>query len=263
MLQVGLPIHPAPEAGLAEFLALFAACYGGLLALYFLSGGLLQWVNRRHPERRIQTRVGKNQIAMEIRQSVWSLSSIALYLAGGLFAQAKGWTVAPWELSFGSFALTFVIALVLYDTWFYWSHRLMHTRALYRFHAHHHKSLVPTPWSNNSDTIAGVFVEQSYFLLIPFILPIPPAALIALKIVDHVTAMIGHAGHEYFASPTTRWPWPNVCTTFHDQHHRHFSYNYANIFSWWDRAMGTLHPSYDETVRRFERRPQTAKEARP
>ena len=124
MSEVGLLLIPDLDAGVAAFLKLFAACYGGLLALYFVFGGLLHWVNRNHPERRIQSRPQKNQIAMEIRYSVVSLASIALYLAGGIFVQAKGWTVAPGDLTVVSAIVSFVVSLVLYDAWFYWGHRL-------------------------------------------------------------------------------------------------------------------------------------------
>ncbi len=252
MPEIGLPLFPAPDAGIWDFIALFAACYAGILVIYFVGSGVLHWLNARHPDRRIQSRPQKNQIAMEIRYSVISLASISAYLAGGIFMQAKGWTIAPYELSVVSVVVTFTISLVLYDAWFYWGHRLMHTKVMYRFHAHHHKSIVPTPWSNNSDTLVGAFVEQSYFLVIVFVLPISPLVLIAHKIFDQVTGLIGHAGYEYFASPTARRPWPMLCTTFHDQHHGHFNYNFANTFSWWDRMMGTIHPSYDATVKKFE-----------
>jgi Delta7-sterol 5-desaturase len=100
--------------------------------------------------------------------------------------------------------------------------------------------------------VVGAFVEQSYFLVAPFILPIPAAVLIAHKVYDQVTGIAGHAGHEYFASPSARSPWPMLCTTVHDQHHGHFHYNYGNTFSIWDRAMGTVHPDHDTVVRRFE-----------
>ena len=43
-----------------------------------------------------------------------------------------------------------------------------------------------------------------------------------------------------------------VCVTFHDQHHAHFRYNFANFFSVWDRLCGTLDPRYDQDVRRME-----------
>lgn len=245
-------LNPGPHSGLQDLLVLWVASYAGLLAIYFGLCTLFHRLNDAYPERQIQSRPKKNQIAMEIRQSVYSLSLISLFLAGGLFAQAKGWTLAPLDLSLTSAVVTFIISLVLYDAWFYWGHRMMHTKTLYRFHQHHHKSIVPSPWSNNSDTLVGAFVEQSFFFFIVFALPIPPAVLIAHKVFDQVTGIAGHAGHEYFASPTARRPWPGLCTTFHDQHHGYFNYNYANTFSWWDRMMGTLHPSYDEVVEKFE-----------
>ncbi len=237
-----------------QLLVVWALSYAGLLVIYFGLCGALHRINRAHPDRRIQSRPQKDQVAMEIRQSVKSLAAIALFVAGGLVAQANGWALVPLEHSAVSMIGMFVVSLVLYDAWFYWGHRMMHSKALYRFHAHHHKSIVPTPWSNNSDTLVGAFVEQSYFLFVVFVLPIPPLTLIGHKIFDQVTGIIGHAGHEYFASPTARAPWPFLCTTFHDQHHGHFNYNYANTFSWWDRAMGTLHPTYDDKVRSFEGR---------
>ncbi|MDR3496023.1 MAG: sterol desaturase family protein [Ancalomicrobiaceae bacterium] len=243
---------------LFDCLALYLSCLFGLLALYFACGFAIARANARHPERRIQSRSQADIVAAEIRQSIMSLAQIAALLAGGLFCQAKGWTLAPIDLAparplsiVWGLAL-FGLSLVLYDAWFYWGHRLMHSRRLYRFHALHHRSIVPTPWSNNSDTAVGTFVEQAYFLVVPFVLPLPAALIILHKLYDQVTGMIGHAGHEYFAAPTARFPWPMLCTTFHDQHHGSFRYNFANTFSIWDRLMGTLHPSYDQTVKRLE-----------
>jgi sterol desaturase/sphingolipid hydroxylase (fatty acid hydroxylase superfamily) len=242
-------------AGLVDSITLWSLTYVGLIAVYFTVCGLFHWVNSLHPERRIQSRPMKNQIAMEIATSVRALASIAAYVAGGLFMQAKGWTLTPLPLTWWSVPITFLASLLLYDAWFCWGHRMMHSKLLYRFHAHHHRSLVSTPWSNNSDSQIGAFVEQSYFLFAPFLLPIPAVVLIVHKLYDQVTGIAGHAGHEYFASASARAPWPMLCTTFHDQHHGHFNYNYANTFSWWDRMMGTIHPNYDDLVRKFERRP--------
>ncbi len=247
--------NPAGWAGVVqEFILLYLACYGGLLALYFGTGTVLQWMCARHPERRIQTRKMRDRTALDIRQSVLSLSNIALYLAGGLYAQHLGWTLfAPLPLSIWSAVLMFAVSIVLYDAWFYWFHRFAHVKWMFRFHALHHRSIQPNAWSNNSDTLVGTFLEQGYFLFAPLVLPIPPVVLIAHKIFDQVTGMGGHAGYEFFASPTTRKPWPTICTTFHDQHHAYFRCNYANTFSYWDRLMGTLHPRYDETVEKMER----------
>jgi sterol desaturase/sphingolipid hydroxylase (fatty acid hydroxylase superfamily) len=64
--------------------------------------------------------------------------------------------------------------------------------------------------------------------------------------------MVGHSGFEYFASKSSRFPSPLICTTFHDLHHSQFHYNYGNFFSFWDRICGTVHPKYDVLVRSME-----------
>ena len=239
-------------AGIVGLAALWALVYGGLLSLYFGCGWVLQAASRRHPARRIQARAPSDR-ARDVRQSVRSLATIALYVAGGIWAQAQGFGLwLPLELDWATAIGGVALSLVLYDAWFYWLHRLMHTRALFRFHALHHKALAPTAWSNNNDTIVGAFVEQSYFLFVPLLLPFPPLVLVAHKVWDQVTGMIGHAGYEFFASPSARAPWPGVCTTYHDQHHEHFHCNYANTFTLWDRLTGTLHPTYDARVEAFE-----------
>ena len=128
--------------------------------------------------------------------------------------------------------LGFLASLLLFDTWFYWGHRLIHARALYpRVHRWHHLSPTPTIWSNNSDTLLDNLFLQSYWLVAPLLLPIPAAVLVAHKIFDQVTGMLGHAGYEHFAGPLARWPSPMLATLFHDQHHKHFTCNYATHFS--------------------------------
>jgi sterol desaturase/sphingolipid hydroxylase (fatty acid hydroxylase superfamily) len=100
--------------------------------------------------------------------------------------------------------------------------------------------------------VVEALLNQLFFVVIVFVVPIPAVVLIAHKIYDQISGMVGHAGYEHFASPAGRTPWPLASTVFHDQHHGYFRFNYAHTFSFWDRMMGTLHPRYDETVLRFE-----------
>ncbi len=239
---------------LIEFLPWYAAVYAINVFLYFATGWVLVQIQNRHPERRIQqNRRGEKRMWTEIRQSVLSLLVTAGCLALGLFSQYKGWTfVAPLELSWWSVPLMFVISILAYDAWFYWAHRLMHTKHLYRVHAEHHRSVAPTVWSTYNDSLVDAFVMQSYYFWAMFILPIPLEVLAAHRLWDHFNGTIGHSGFEFWASPTTRRPSPMVCVTFHDQHHSRFRYNFANFFSFWDRLMGTIDPKYDEAVKRFE-----------
>lgn len=237
-----------------EFLPIWAACYGINLFLYFATGWVLVAIQNRHPERRIQqNRRGEKRQAREIRQSVISLLVTTGCLAGGIFLSLKGWTlVPPLELSWLSAIGMFIVSVLAFDTWFYWGHRLMHTKLFYRFHALHHQSVAPTVWSTYSDDLVDAFVMQSYYLFAVIVLPIPVEVLIVHRLWDHFNGTIGHSGFEFYASPLSRIPSPMVCVTFHDQHHAKFRYNYANFFSFWDRVCGTIAPNYDDEVKRFE-----------
>lgn len=236
------------------FLPWFAAVYGINVFLYFATGWVLVAIQNRFPERRIQqNRRGEKRMRQEIRQSVLSLLVTAGCLALGLYSRHMGWTfVAPLELSWWSVPAMFIVSVIAYDTWFYWAHRFMHTKLMYRFHAEHHRSVAPTVWSTYNDSLVDAFVMQSYYLWVLFVLPIPMEVLIAHRLWDHFNGTIGHSGFEFWASPGTRMPSPMVCVTFHDQHHSRFRYNYANFFSFWDRVMGTVDPRYDEAVKEFE-----------
>ncbi|WP_108662608.1 sterol desaturase family protein [Acuticoccus kandeliae] len=235
---------------IVEFLALWAAVYVVTFGLYIGFGALLQWFIHKSPERRIQKgRYGEKRKWKEIRQSAKSLTATCFCLAAGLFMQYKGWVLfPPLELSWWSVPLMFIVSIFAFDTWFYWAHRAMHWGPLYKFHAFHHRSVAPTVWSNYSDDLVDAFVMQSYYLWAPLILPIPAVVLIAHRLYDHFNGMIGHCGFEFAASDLTRIPSPMVCTLFHDQHHSKFKTNFANFFSFWDRAMGTIDKEYDTGV---------------
>ena len=233
----------------ARFLLLLAAVYGATLALYFGLGILVEWLNERNPERRIQKgRRGELRKSIEIRQSLISIFVTSLLVSFGISAQIEGLAPVPWPLSWWSVVPLFFLTMVLFDAWFYFMHRLLHSKLLYRFHAGHHRSVAPSPWSNDSIGVVDTLVSQGFYAVVVFVLPIPPLVLLANRLFDHINGTFGHAGFEYFASPTTRYPSPMLCTTYHDQHHSRFRYNYANYFSIWDRLLGTIAPDYDRLV---------------
>ncbi|MGE3986885.1 sterol desaturase family protein [Pseudorhodoplanes sp.] len=243
-----------PGAGWAEFAALYLAVVLGVVLTGILTGLFFEILNARHPERRVQKDRDNPHKWRELVHAPGSVLSLSLCVAAGIFAQTQGWALTPLPLNWWTGPLTLVVSILLYDTWFYWVHRLFHTKALYPFHARHHKSIAPTVWSVHHETLLDSILHQLYFALVVFVFPIPWPMLALHKIYDQVTGMVGHAGFEHFASPLGRTPWPLSSTVFHDQHHSHFRYNYAHTFSFWDRVMGTLHPQYDATVERFENR---------
>ncbi len=240
-------------AAVADFLEFLVPIYTITLALYFLLGVSFDWLNKRNPGRRIQkNRSSEKRRDWEVRQSFASILVTSTSISLALTAQQAGWALQPWPLHWWAALPLFLLCMFLYDTWFYFGHRLMHTRWLFRFHAPHHRTLAPTVWTNDAIGCVETSISQGFYVVAVFLVPFPPVILLAHRLFDHFNGTIGHAGYEYFATPGARYPSPLLCTTFHDQHHEEFRYNFANYFSFWDRLMGTIAPTYDRRVKNVE-----------
>ncbi len=239
-------------------LKLFLAVYATLLACYLVTGLVVTWLNRQRPERKIQKdRVtSQAQSQRDLRQSVVSLAAIALsFTLGSWFYDQFGWGFRIKHMTVLNTVLSFIASMALYDTWFYWLHRLIHHKALYkRVHRWHHMTTTPVVWSNNSDTLLDNCFLQSYWLIAHFLLPISPVVLLVHKIYDQITGAVGHSGHEHGGMLFTP-PSPLASVTHHDLHHRYFLCNYSTHFTVWDRLMGTLYEGRDA---KLERKTETA-----
>jgi Delta7-sterol 5-desaturase len=228
-----------------------AVGYALLVTTYFAVG---LWLSRATARgamaaRRIRAlrRPRPEDVGRDIRRSLVNLGVLAVFLAGARALQRAGIGFAPPALSVGSAALMLVGSALVFDAWFYWVHRLLHTRWLFRrLHRLHHQSVHPTAWSNNNDAFLDSAVSHLYWLIAPLLLPIHPAVLVAHKLLDQVGGGFGHCGHE---TPGRIAPWwPLTTVTHHDQHHGLFDANFGVHFVFWDRWMGTESPTYRSTL---------------
>jgi sterol desaturase/sphingolipid hydroxylase (fatty acid hydroxylase superfamily) len=72
-----------------------------------------------------------------------------------------------------------------------------------------------------------------------------------------------HCGYEFFPrwwnkSWATKW---FITATFHDQHHRYFTYNFGGYTTIWDRLCGTIRPRFEADFERLkieQNRPKVA-----
>jgi Delta7-sterol 5-desaturase len=235
---------------LISWIATVAVVYALLLAVYVVSCLVIGRLNRPLLAAKLQAReTTPAQITRDRRQSIQSLLAIAAMFGTGHWLYAEfGWGWAPLP-GVAGFAVSLLLSLLVFDTWFYWLHRLIHSRALYaHVHRWHHLTVTPVTWSNNSDRLIDNLFLQSYWLVAHFLVPAAPAVLLAHKLYDQVTGVAGHSGYEHGGI----WCWPPsplVGVTHHDQHHRYFRCNYATHFTLWDRLMGTLHPEHDTELR--------------
>lgn len=231
-----------------NFLQWWLGCYAILISIYYSLG----WFISRDVKTTKLAKIQKSRnlspelIRRDIKQSTKSLFLIAFFVGLAIWLNQEGYTlVQASEPSVFSFVLWLLVSMFLYDTWFYWVHRLIHTKPFYKHvHLWHHRSKTPVIWSNNSDTLLDGVLTQSYWIVAALILPMPTALVILVhKIYDQVTGMLGHAGYEY-GGILTMPPSPFAAVTFHDQHHEYFNCNYATQFLFWDKLMGTLHKDY-------------------
>lgn len=188
--------------GLTVVAAIWAGGSARNLTLLFATGFSIEAWNRRHPQRKISPKPPPVPRAVEMRRSVEQLAVMSACIATGLTLQWHGRSVVtPLAATRRSVPLMRGVSVLCPDARYYFMHRIMHTRALYRFHKPHHLSVVPSPRSTDASGTVDVPFVHGYYAVAAVLLPIP---LLAHRTLDAVTAMIGHAAHEHMAGPTGR-----------------------------------------------------------
>jgi Delta7-sterol 5-desaturase len=147
------------------------------------------------------------------------------------------------------FFIAFPIMFFIHDTYFYWTHRLMHHRKLFRaFHLVHHKSTNPSPWAAYAFHPLEALVEAGIFALFLFLMPIHLLHLAIFFFLMIVYNVYGHLGYELYPkgfAKSALGKWINTSVS-HNQHHQYFKGNYGLYFTFWDRMMGTLRADYPQ-----------------
>ena len=157
----------------------------------------------------------------------------------------------------GYFLLSILLMILVHDAYFYWTHRLMHHKLLYRFmHKIHHHSTNLTPWAAMAFQPLESVVEGSIIAIIAFIFPVHPLAIGIFLLFMMMYNVYGHLGYELYPkgfSKNVIGKWINTSVN-HNLHHQHFNGNYGLYFLWWDRWFGTLHQGNDHTFEEVKAR---------
>lgn len=234
---------------LADLFAMATAALlmvGIVAARYLATSGMFAWIGER------RTPGLHRGLRAQIRREIgWSLLSAAIYgLPAGIVAwgwQSRGWTQVYrdahayplWWLP-----ASFLLCLFLHDSWFYWTHRLMHHPRMFRtMHEVHHASRPPTAWAAMSfhpmEALTGALVVPA----LVFILPLHIWVVLAVLIVMTIMGVTNHMGWELFPrrlvhGATGKWV---ITATHHQLHHDRYNCNYGLYFRIWDRLCGTDH----------------------
>jgi len=140
-----------------------------------------------------------------------------------------------------------VISLIIHDTYFYWMHRLLHHKSIFKLtHLVHHQSTNPSPWASYSFHILEACTEGAVLFVIAMLIPMHPLTVILFTIVGFIINVYGHLGYEVAPQWFRHTLLFEVINTsvHHNLHHSKFKGNYGLYFRVWDRLMGTEHPDY-------------------
>ena len=192
---------------------------------------------------------GKRQIFLEL---MYSLRTLLIY-------SAATWFFLDWLLSgktmhysevetfgWGYLLGSFMGMVLLHDTYFYWTHRLMHHPGFYRWtHKTHHRFSNPTPWCAFSFHPLEALVSMGIIPLIVFFIPWHYYALVAFITFMSLYDVYIHLG---FRLPGSSRLHLNYTAELHDLHHTGIHGNFGLYFTFWDRLMKTYIPKGKEVT---------------
>jgi sterol desaturase/sphingolipid hydroxylase (fatty acid hydroxylase superfamily) len=244
----------------AHPLVMFVQGFLGQAGAYFAVVGLLflvvwRWGEERFRGARIQAkkRVTRKQLVFEVKNTLVVLATGTVTAVGISLLYATGATALTTDASaigWPAIVATFVALLVANDAWFYAWHRLLHHPRLFRHvHAVHHKSVDVNPFSSYSFHLVEAFILGGWVLPVVLFVPIYLPMLGVLQAVGLANNVMSHLGYEFLPRWILRVPllrWINT-STFHNLHHTTLDGNYALMFRWWDRLLGTEVQGYEQT----------------
>jgi sterol desaturase/sphingolipid hydroxylase (fatty acid hydroxylase superfamily) len=231
--------------------------YALIAAIFFLIWYVL--FRKKWAFKKIQNEFPKNSDYK--REIAYSLFTVLLFSGVAyimLTEPVSNYTLRYHELSDRSTAywwFSLFLMLLLHDTYFYWAHRLMHHKKLFKhFHLVHHKSTNPSPWAAYAFHPLEGIVEA--FVIFPIVLLIPHhmSAIVAFLFIMMVYNVYGHLGYELYPKGFGKnWfgKWINTSIN-HNLHHKHVTGNYGLYFLFWDRWMGTIREEYDTEIERVD-----------
>jgi Delta7-sterol 5-desaturase len=145
-----------------------------------------------------------------------------------------------------------LLLVVTQDAYFYFTHRAMHHRALFRvMHRVHHLSRHTSPFTAYAFSPLEAVVHASFVPMVLLLVPLHPIALFAFLAFMILRNVLGHLAIELYPTgfATSLLGRAHTTATHHALHHARPATNFGLYFTFWDRLLGTTDPTYEA---RFE-----------
>lgn len=153
----------------------------------------------------------------------------------------------------GEILLHVLVCTVTFDLMFYFWHRSLHTKALYKFHKKHHEVKVTYACANDHEDVLEVTGNILWKMIPPAVLGSHVYTVCIFRSLVKFFALLHHSGYELpIFQPIQKVPFI-ASPTAHDFHHYNGHSNYGGVFMFWDYIFGTYR-SWDEKAVRMGRR---------
>ena len=230
----------------------FIALTGIILMRYFIVSGAVYWLLADEGRR---TFTGARRLMDQApppnlrRQEItWSIIAALIYAAPAALI-LELWLVGHTAIynNLNDFPLWYLplsllIYFFLHDTYFYWSHRWMHLKALYlTVHKVHHLSRPPTAWAAFSFHAYESAILCWVIPVMTLFIPIHIGTLLLMLTIMTLNATFNHCGYEMLPRFWIKGRFGQILitATHHNLHHKYHNCNYGLYFRFWDRLMGT------------------------
>ena len=188
-----------------------------------------------------------------------------------LFAVAGALMMVMWQLGYTQIydnitdfgwwyiPISFLIAALIHETYYYWLHRWMHRPKVYRLiHKVHHDSHITSPWTSFSFHPGEGLLQSLIVPVIILFVPMHYWTVVALLTFMTLTSAINHSNVEvypkgFYKHWLGRW---FIGATHHNLHHTQYRYNFGLYFTFWDKWMKTESAKY---VPDFEKHTESPK----
>jgi len=214
---------------------------------YLIPSGIFHFCRKYNTKNIIQK--NKEQKIIDIKReiklsfqtiTIWSLMNV--YSTELIF---NGHTKIFFDIEEASFfynVTSFLLCFIIHDTYFYWFHRLMHHKYLYKYtHKGHHLSVTPTPWAALSFQPGEAIIQYFQFSIIPFMIYVNIYVFLLYLFLDVIINTAGHSGYELVDERISKNKYLKYLNTVkhHDDHHTKFNKNFGAFFNIWDRICDT------------------------
>lgn len=136
--------------------------------------------------------------------------------------------------------ISLLLFLGLQDTYFYWTHRLMHSIYFKEVHFAHHESRNTSAWTSFAFHPVEALIQAVFLPVFLFTIPIHFSYLFLGLLIMSLFGITNHLEKEIYPQFLESRLFV-ITSQHHQKHHKQVNKNFGLFFTFWDLVMKTEH----------------------